>query len=581
MANKFDVPPVQSTGILMQGLGQGLVEFGNVYGATKLATIEAEAQRNKEMRIMQMENIRNNMNDAFRYASYENDQARLDLARNADARAQLAEGRAERSLQIQESAEQRAIDSANKVDYTEVKVPIYQVAETLNIATGAMDVTSVKVGEDVFFVNKNNPSDVFKMQNGTAVKVSAEEFGRAQSGLIGTDRNIKRDPVKFETIEEAKAYIKSKNDSLSGPTLDKWVNKLVDDGFFEINNSSSQNNDKNNPTGKEASESTGSTTKEDVYEFEGLTAEKDSAPWYEKQLIPANPTLSEVGEFIAEAVKEDNPQDNEMFARSLGLPVDVVTSVINNVLMPKGSPIRSPIGGSAWLMKNRGLTVAQLVDMIKGAAASVVSEQTPPQEIVSPDDAMLTPVQESGVLMPEGEITTNGENSSRSAFFGSPNRARNPLPSSEDTSEVLLSRKDVLPAMQTPPQEIVSPEDSLLIPVQESGLLMPKGDSATVPDLGTGAYGEMPLDQPTNVSGPRLPTGDTGYVPPDNADMQYPQARKQAIDLVESMKNANLPEDVIRSELLRLIQEIPQEQANSAYAQALVDVFNELFSGNN
>jgi len=78
-----------------------------------------------------------------------------------------------------------------------------------------------------------------------------------------------------------------------------------------------------------------------------------------------------------------------------------------------------------------------------------------------------------------------------------------------------------------------------------------------------------------------LPTGDTGYVPPNNADMQYPQARKQAIDLVESMKNVNLPEDVIRSELLRLIQEIPQEQANSAYAQALVDVFNELFSGIN
>lgn len=483
MANKFDVPPVQSTGILMQGLGQGLVEFGNVYGATKLATIEAEAQRNKEMRIMQMENIRNNMNDAFRYASYENDQARLDLARNADARAELAEGRAERSLQIQESAEQRAIDSANKSTYTEVKIPVYQVKETPNIATGAVDVTSVKVGERVFFVNKNDPSDVFKMENGNAVKVSAEEVSQAQSVLVGTNGAIsaKPEPVSFETIEEAKAYIKSKNDSLSGSTLDKYVKKLVDDGFFVIEK----------PTVQSASP---------INAGESVTA---------KNIEPFGINVGDTTELDAEYGSADNYGYGEY------------------ELPPEPPAVVSDVNP----------TSQSVMDYMAG-------------DYYSGDEAF--------------KVENN-----------------NGLISDANDSQGVMSRKDVLPIMEPPPQEIVSPDDAMLIQTPEDGLLMQNNESATMPDLGTGAYGEMPLDQPTNVSGPRLPTGDTGYIPPDNADMQYPQARQQAISMVEAMKDANLPEDVIRSELLRLIQEIPQEKANSAYAQALVDVFNQLFSGNN
>ena len=419
MANKFDVPPVQSTGILMQGLGQGLVEFGNVYGATKLATIEAEAQRNKEMRIMQMENIRNNMNDAFRYASYENDQARLDLARNADARAELAEGRAERSLQIQESAEQRAIDSANKSTYTEVKIPVYQVKETPNIATGAVDVTSVKVGERVFFVNKNDPSDVFKMENGNAVKVSAEEVSQAQSGLVGTNGAIsaKPEPVSFETIEEAKAYIKSKNDSLSGSTLDKYVKKLVDDGFFVIDK----------PTVQSASP---------INSGESVTA---------KNIEPFGINVGDTTELDAEYGSADNYGYGEY------------------ELPPEPPAVVSDVNP----------TSQSVMDYMAGDYYS-------------------------------GDQAFNVDNNS-GGFI-----------SDASADQGIISSADATPVMNQQPEE-VSPS----------------------------------------------------------------QAQQQAISMVEAMKDANLPEDVIRSELLRLIQEIPQEQANSAYAQALVDVFNQLFSGNN
>ena len=418
MANKFDVPPVQSTGILMQGLGQGLVEFGNVYGATKLATIEAEAQRNKEMRIMQMENIRNNMNDAFRYASYENDQERLQLARNADARAELSEGRAERSLILQE---EKAKQDA-KVKYTFEKVPVYgwvELTEEEKSEIGADTSTSKKVwkqtGTQLWAVNPYDPNDRFQ--------------------------------------------------------VDKPVSEQQVDTLFNVDSPN---------------------------EFS---------------------SRSEAENFIKDQIRATG-----------GNPDNLSQSYMDKIL--------------ADLIARKEITISA------NGSSSNQSESDDQRSNSSPTTSNNTAV-------------------------------------SEGTSEGLLSRKDDLPIMEIPTEEILNPEDAMFIPTTvpdaspKDGLFMQNNESANVPDLGTGPLGEMPLDQTNDVSGPRLPTGDTGYVPPDNADMQYPQARKQAIDLVESLKNANLPEDVIRSELLRLIQEIPQEQANSAYAQALVDVFNELFSGNN
>jgi len=449
MANKFDVPPVQSTGILMQGLGQGLVEFGNVYGATKLATIEAEAQRNKEMRIMQMENIRNNMNDAFRYASYENDQERLQLARNADARAELSEGRAERSLILQE---EKAKQDA-KVKYTFEKVPVYgwvELTEEEKSEIGADTSTSKKVwkqtGTQLWAVNPYDPNDRFQVDK----PVSEQQVDT----LFNVDS-----PNEFSSRSEAENFIKDQiratggnPDNLSQSYMDKILADLISRKEITISANGSSSN-----------------------QSEAEYGSADNYGYGEYELPPEPPAV----------VSEVNPTSQSVMAYMA-------------------------------------------------------------RDYYSGDQAF-----------------------------------------NEDASEGLLSRKDDLPIMEIPTEEILNPEDAMFIPTTvpdaspKDGLFMQNNESANVPDLGTGPRGEMPLDQPNNVSGPRLPTGDKEYVPPDNADMQYPQARKQAIDLVESMKNVNLPEDVIRSELLRLIQEIPQEQANSAYAQALVDVFNELFSGIN
>lgn len=456
MANKFDVPPVQSTGILMQGLGQGLVEFGNVYGATKLATIEAEAQRNKEMRIMQMENIRNNMNDAFKYASYESDQARLaneqERIKIAQDTFRLAEEK--QSFDIAQSEKTANLPDWKKLTRTET-IPIYQTDDL----TG-----------DIVYDSDNKP----------IVK-------------------------SYKTVNK-EYYIDLKTKRLVG--LDEVDGKLQ---LVDIDPDKAK----------------------DILEKEGA----DSTP----NLQVVNPQTYEtdeqlVADLIQKGLSEEKAKQMAEEGKKSG--AFIVTGESDSSAKPETSNTPEPPAAvSPEVRSDSSQTADALANYMSG-------------NYYSGDEAF--------------KVDNN-----------------NGLISGENDSQGVMSRKDVLPIMEPPPQEMVSPDDAMQIPFENSGLLMQNNESATMPDLGTGAYGEMPLDQPTNVSGPSLPTGDTGYMPPDNADMQYPQARKQAIDLVESLKNANLPEDVIRSELLRLIQAIPQEQANSAYAQALVDVFNELFSGTN
>jgi len=86
------------------------------------------------------------------------------------------------------------------------------------------------------------------------------------------------------------------------------------------------------------------------------------------------------------AEEEDESIFQKVIAETLGLPVDTVNAVISSILRAAGAPdmvIANPVGGRAWLMANKGMTiddlVAQIAEMLSPTTAvqSAVSQFTP------------------------------------------------------------------------------------------------------------------------------------------------------------------------------------------------------------
>jgi hypothetical protein len=80
--------------------------------------------------------------------------------------------------------------------------------------------------------------------------------------------------------------------------------------------------------------------------------------------------------------EEDESVFQKVIAETLGLPVDTINAVISSILRAAGAPqhiIEKPVGGRAWLMENKGLTIDGLVEQIA---------------------EMLTPTTSSGVVTP-------------------------------------------------------------------------------------------------------------------------------------------------------------------------------------
>jgi len=78
----------ESGGILLSGIGQSLIQFADIQHSTKISSLEAEAQRRKELRLQEMQLSQNEITNAFRVADYESSQERLGIAKAADLRAQ-------------------------------------------------------------------------------------------------------------------------------------------------------------------------------------------------------------------------------------------------------------------------------------------------------------------------------------------------------------------------------------------------------------------------------------------------------------------------------------------------------------
>ena len=77
----------QSSGILFASLGENLMKFADIQHSTKISSLEAEAQRRKELRLQEMQLSQNDITNAFRVADYESSQERLGIAKES---AQLA-----------------------------------------------------------------------------------------------------------------------------------------------------------------------------------------------------------------------------------------------------------------------------------------------------------------------------------------------------------------------------------------------------------------------------------------------------------------------------------------------------------
>lgn len=571
MKFKMTGQPISSSGVLLSGLGQGLVQFADTYGSTKYATLDAEAARNKESRLMQMDFMKSDMANAWKMADLNNSEERLQLARNADARA-------DRTATIADAKEKRAVDAAGKIDWKELKVPRYNVVtDSINgvVLPGAKP-TSVKVGEDVFFYNADDPSQMVKLDpnSGKMVPLTTQEQAQvsaSQSETAQSDFTIDA-PNSFESREDAEKFIvktlKEKNlPTPSAENLDAYLDKLISNGLT-IGSTSEVVAP---PPEVDTEDNLSPDAKGTYPEFQGDDDPADAA-WYTKQIVPSDPTLSDVGEWISKSAQDDNPQHNEMFAKSLGLPVDIVTSVINNVLMPKGSPIETPIGGSKWLMENKDLTIAQLVGMIKESAPS--GDDTLDSDSAASPDATTTP--DGLPIVTDGGAGTGYQGLMRQM---EPNAMEATQGSAPVTSPDATATYPEFGAIAQP--AVFDPSDGMGVNTA-GGLPSMPATGVTVSDS-TYPTGLMSDQMLGSINDP-VRTSEEGYgpyTPPENSDMQYPQAKQQISTMVDAMVASNIPEDIIREELLSMIQEIPQEQANSPYAQAIVDVFNSLFGNSN
>ena len=497
--------PISSSGVLLSGLGQGLVQFADTYGSTKYATLDAEAARNKESRLMQMDFMKSDMANAWKMADLNNSEERLQLARNADARA-------ERTATIADAKEQRAVDAAGKIDWKELKVPRYNVVtDSINgvVLPGAKP-TSVKVGEDVFFYNADDPSQMVKLDpnSGKMVPLTTQEQAQvsaSQSETAQSDFTIDA-PDSFESREDAEKFIvktlKEKNlPTPSAENLDAYLDKLISNGL-----------------------TIGSTSEVVAPPSEVVT--EDISPF----------GIAVGGSVVDEAALDDAAKASGPVASpdAKGTYPEFQASV--GATSDPDSKVGQALGNNAWYMQN---------------ATSEVPVDT--QGVSLPNVKQFDPSDGMGVNVSGG------------------------LPSMPAAGSMPVAEQQI----SLPNSKQFDPSDGMGVNTIGGLPSMPAtGVTVSDPTYPTGLMSDQMLG---SINDP-VRTSEEGYgpyTPPENSDMQYPQAKRQISTMVDAMVASNIPEDIIREELLSMIQEIPQEQANSPYAQAIVDVFNSLFGNSN
>jgi len=104
----------------------------------------------------------------------------------------------------------------------------------------------------------------------------------------------------------------------------------------------------------------------------GLEKEPAVAPLFTSPISPEGAltgpaTQEELNALIGTTQYKDESIFQRLLAETLGLPVDMINAAISSILMAAGAPqhiIENPVGGRAWLMENKGMTIDDLVNAI-------------------------------------------------------------------------------------------------------------------------------------------------------------------------------------------------------------------------
>ena len=119
------------------------------------------------------------------------------------------------------------------------------------------------------------------------------------------------------------------------------------------------------------------------------------------------------------AEEEDESVFQKVIAETLGLPVDTINAVISSILRAAGAPdkiIENPVGGRAWLMENKGMTidglVAQIGEMLTPTTSSGVMDSWPTIPTVQDTQANvgIYTGDESEITMTEADAMTRALN---------------------------------------------------------------------------------------------------------------------------------------------------------------------------
>jgi len=224
----------ESGGILLSGIGQSLIQFADIQHDTKISALEAEAQRQKEIRLQEMRVSRDAITDSFRLANLESSQERLRLAQETSNLAQE---------KFDYEKEQDLIadyDSTNQNVYghyyEEVEDPLNPEATIKKQQWGI-------VGQRRVLINKKDPDDIRILNmDGTMTRGTTADLTAANASAQPVSGTAA--PTSFGSMSELEDYIikkhKDAGESLTPEHAKIMAKSAVDLGRVTIGGSAAE-----------------------------------------------------------------------------------------------------------------------------------------------------------------------------------------------------------------------------------------------------------------------------------------------------------------------------------------------------
>ena len=202
----------ESSGILMSGIGQSLIQFADIQYDTKISSLEAEAQRQKEIRLQEMQVSRDAITDSFRLADLESSQERLRLAQETSNLAQ-EKFDYEKEKDLDPDYVWKAQNVYGK----------YTVEETDNYGDPVIKEKMGIIGQKFVGINKKDPDDI-RILNMDGTMTSGTTADVEVDLLEGTADDPKVTEVSFAEYEAAYAKTDPK---YTGSAEDKQKLRLM------------------------------------------------------------------------------------------------------------------------------------------------------------------------------------------------------------------------------------------------------------------------------------------------------------------------------------------------------------------